>query len=449
MAPNAQKCRVALYTMGCKTNQYDSGRLAEEFEAAGFDLVPFGERADVYVINTCTVTAEADREARAASRRALARNPDAVVVATGCYAEVAPDALAGLPGVRLVGGNATKPELVRRVQALLAQAGQAGAASSFERPAHDSGPRPAAPPAYTHTPQERTRRVIKVQEGCNYRCAYCVVPQARGRARSRPVGEVLAEVRRHAEAGCREVVLTGTCVGSFGDDLSPRTTLAECAAAVAGVPGIERVRISSIEPWQVKDDLIALVANNPVLCPHFHLPLQSGHDAVRRRMRRPGTSAQFADLVARIRERIPHAGITTDVMVGFPGETEDEFQATVRFCQEMAFSRLHVFRYSPRPFTPAAQLPDQVPKAVSEARSRELIRLGAGLSDAFARRWVGQTVQVLVEGPRGEDGRFEGLTGNYVRVRFSGTAVARGALVDVLVDHVEEGCLLGRLHSDV
>lgn len=447
MLQDQKRYRVALYTMGCKTNQYDSGRVAAEFASAGFQLVPFHESADVYVINTCTVTAEADREARSAARRALARSPEALVVATGCYPGVDAGAFAALPGVQLVGGNDLKPQLVARVCALLASrepGGRRNGAAEAEAAAAAASGSPARPVS----PNGRTRQVVKVEEGCNYRCAYCVVPYARGKARSRPLAEILAEVRQHAEEGCREVVLTGTCIGSFGHDLSPQSSLAECAAAVAAVPGIARVRISSIEPWQVTDALVALVAENPVLCPHFHLPLQSADDSVRRRMRRPGTSARFADLVAGIRARLPEAGITTDVIVGFPGESDAAFAATRDFCQQMAFSRLHVFRYSPRPFTPAAELPDQVPKAVAEARSRELIRLGNEQSEAFARRWLGRVVSVLVEGPHGSQGWQEGLTGNYVRVRFTGTPAARGTLVNVAVEGVEAGCLLGKVQAD-
>ena len=435
--------RVALYTMGCKTNQYDSNRLAAEFEAAGFQLVPFDAAADIYVINTCTVTAEADREARNASRRALARNPEALVIATGCYPQVNPEPMAEIPGVRLVGGNDLKRDLVARVRALLAEEG-APAGSTVE-----SEPAPSRAALTGVSAIGRTRHVVKIQEGCNHRCAYCVVPHARGPARSRPVAEVVEEVRRVADAGFREVVLTGTCIGSYGKDFRPRVKLAECVAAVAAVPGLKRVRISSIEPWDVDDELIALVAGDPVVCAHFHLPLQSGDDGLRRRMRRAGTSAQFADLVARIRERLPDAGITTDVIVGFPGETDAEFEVTRDFCKRMQFSRMHIFRYSPRPFTHAATLPDRVPRAIANARSRVLIRMGEEMSQAFACRWVGRSVSVLVEGQNDPEDRFEGLTESYVRVLFtSERALARGELVNVEVCEAREGCLYGRVSGN-
>ncbi|MDH7570495.1 MAG: MiaB/RimO family radical SAM methylthiotransferase, partial [Armatimonadota bacterium] len=320
--------RVALYTMGCKTNQYDSGRLAEEFAASGFDVVPFTEVADVYVVNSCTVTGEAEREAIRAVRRALARNPGALLVATGCCPQVNPRPFEALAGVRLVGGNDLKRDLVGRVRQLLNPTGYTDASAGSSAAVAGGGARFGA----------RTRRVVKIQEGCNYRCAYCVVPHARGGARSRPLAEVLEEVRVWAEAGHREVVLTGTCLGSYGTDLSPRVTLAECAAAVAAVPGVARVRLSSIEPWEVKPDLVELAARNPAVCPHFHLPLQSGDDDVRRRMCRPGSSARFLELVALLRERVPDVGITTDVMVGFPGESDAQFAATYEFCRRVRFS---------------------------------------------------------------------------------------------------------------
>lgn len=432
--------RIALYTMGCKTNQYDSGRLAEEFLASGFRLVPFNEPADVYVINTCTVTAEADREALRVSRRALARNPEAVVVATGCGVQVDPQPFHAIAGIRLIGGNQLKPELVRRVRDLLAT----GAAPAADTPI----PSPAARPSPKASGVHRTRQVVKVQEGCNYRCAYCVVPYARGKARSRPLAEVLEEVRRHADAGYREIVLTGTCIGSYGNDFTPRVSLAQAAAAIADLPGIERLRISSIEPWEVEDDLIALVATHPVLCPHFHLPLQSGDDGVRRRMHRPGKSDDFAALVARIRTRLPAAGITTDVIVGFPGETEAEFQATYHFCREMRFSRMHVFRYSPRRFTPAAQAPDQVPRAVAGERSRALIGLGEEMAAAFAQEQLGAVHPILVEGAHGPEGLLEGHTPSYLRVRFPGEPSLRGNVVPVRLLEVADGYLLGKVERD-
>lgn len=425
--------RVAFYTMGCKTNQYDSHRLAEEFEASGFAVVPFRERADVYVINTCTVTAEADREARRAVRQALSRSPGALVVATGCYPEVDPAPIQSISGVALVGGNALKAHLVRRVQALL-----------------DTKERRAAEGVTTSYPKvaSRTRRVLKIQEGCNYRCAYCVVPRARGRARSRPLDEVLAEARRYVADGVPELVLTGTCLGSYGQDLWPRIRLAECVATIAEIPGLKRLRLSSIEPWEVDDSLIDLVAEHPVVCQHFHLPLQSGDDHVRRRMRRPGSRAHFAALVACIREKMPCVAITTDVMVGYPGETDEEFQATLEFCRAMAFSRMHVFPYSPRPFTFAATQENQVPRAVKEARRQALTRLGQEMANSFARRWVGQVVPVLVEGAHGPQGLLEGLTEQYVRVCFPGDEGLRGQVVNVETFDVQEGCLLGRIAGE-
>lgn len=430
-----EEYRVALYTMGCKTNQYDSGRIAEGFEARGFRLVPFSEPADVYVINTCTVTAEADREARSASRRALARSPHALVVATGCAVQVDPRPLEAIAGVRVVNGGDDKADLVRRICDLLGPAGS-------PLPQAPPSPPPAQSPRASGV--HRTRRVLKVQEGCSYHCAYCVVPHARGKARSRPLPEVLAEARRALDEGFREIVLTGTCIGSYGNDLSPRLTLAECAGAIARLPGIERLRVSSIEPWEVEEDLIALAAGEPVLCPHFHLPLQSGDDGLRRRMRRPGTSAEFLALVARIREKLPDAGITTDVIVGYPGETDAEFAATYEVCRQAQFSRMHVFRYSARPFTLAAQEQDQVPGPVREARSRALIALGEQMADAFAGRWLGRTVPVLVEGPHGPDGLLEGLTPGYVRVTFPGDAALRGRTVDVQALEVRRGGLIGK-----
>ncbi len=422
--------RVALHTLGCKVNQYDGEALLDLFRRRGYRVVGFDEPADVYVINTCTVTHEGDRKSRQLIRRARRRNPDAVVVVAGCYAQVAAREVARIPGVDVVLGNADRQRVVDLVEEArgggpLLAVGDVFRARGFEE---------LSVAGLTG----RTRAVVKVQEGCAEFCSYCIVPYARGRPRSRRPEEARAEVERLAAAGYREVVLAGTHLGAYGCDLEPdaagrRPGLADLLRALHGVEGIARLRLSSLEPMDADEALLRALAELPKVCPHLHLPLQSGSDRVLARMRRRYTTDRFRRLVARARELIPDLAVTTDVMAGFPGETEEDHRATLAFLEEMGFSRLHVFPYSPRAGTPAARLPDQVPAAVKERRVRELLALGRELALAAHRRLVGRTVEVLAEEEVAGDGRLQGYTPDYVRARFPGGGELRNRVVPVRV----------------
>ncbi|HHW15551.1 MAG TPA: tRNA (N(6)-L-threonylcarbamoyladenosine(37)-C(2))-methylthiotransferase MtaB, partial [Firmicutes bacterium] len=388
---------IAFHTLGCKVNQYDTGSVAALFREAGYEVVDFSSPADVYVVNTCTVTGLGEKKSRQMLRRARRQNPRAVVVALGCYAQTAPSEVAGIPGVDLVVGTAGRRELVRLVDEARRHRSAASVPESDGRGPGDAGGGPAAVAVeeYGRTAAfeelgtgavvERTRATVKVQEGCRQFCSYCKVPYARGPERSRPPAAVLAEVERLVAAGFSEVVLTGIHLGSYGRDLEdcPAWDLARLAARVAGVPGLARLRLSSVEPTDVTDELIALVRENPVLCRHFHLPLQSGDDAILRRMNRRYTTAEYARVAERIRAAVPEVAVTTDLIAGFPGETEESFARTLAFVQEMAFSRLHVFPYSRRRGTPAAAFPAQVPAPVKRARVDRLIALGRELSFSY------------------------------------------------------------------
>lgn len=397
----ARRPSVAIETHGCKLNQADTAALAARFRSAGFDLVSTDQPADVYLVNSCTVTHTADRKARHSLRLARRRNPAATIVATGCYAERDPTALSRLSEVDLVAGNRDKVGLVAEVLALRGQEATTCGTGSDEIPL---SPRTL-----------RTRAFVKIQEGCDQVCAYCIVPKVRGRERSIPAATIVSQIRHLEDVGYREVVLTGTQLGTYGFDLGPQgpTTLTGLLAEILEGTGIDRIRVSSLQPQEIDDSLISLWSNDR-LCPHFHLPLQSGSDPVLRRMRRRYTAAQYEGAVELIRERMPQAGLTADVIAGFPGETPADHFETCRLIEAGGFSGLHVFRFSRRPGTTAFHLEDDVSPEEKSERADELIRLGDRAAAEFRERLLGTNRPVLWEEQR--DGAWVGLTDNYVRV---------------------------------
>ncbi len=393
---------VAIETHGCKLNQADSDILARHFLGAGYRVVSPDEVADVYVLNTCTVTHVADGKARQALRAAHRLNPEALVVATGCYAERTPKELTQLDGVTLVVGNRGKASLVEQVTAYRHEAAVPCATGS------DS--------PFQVSAATRTRAFLKIQEGCDQVCAYCIVPKVRGRERSIPAEELLQQVRDRVQEGYKEVVLTGTQLGSYGFDL-PRMTLTRLLERLLRETRLERLRVSSLQPQEITQELIDLWSD-PRLCPHFHMPLQSGSDAVLKRMRRRYSTQLYAQKVALLRERIPGVSITADLIVGFPGEGEEEFRETHSFCQDMRFAAIHVFPYSTRPGTSAAYFPDKVGPSIKRARMEQMLQVARYHARDFRNGLLGQTRPVLWEGQRRvEELRlWEGLTDNYIRV---------------------------------
>jgi len=409
--------RVALHTLGCKVNQYESEKIAEEFRARGFDLVEFSDEADIYVVNTCTVTQTADSKSRQAARAAINRNPNATVILTGCYAETSPDQVNCIRGVDLVIGNEGKTRLVDEVVARL------GLSPAIRNPKS----------AIRH----RTRALLKVQDGCDQFCAYCAVPLARPTMTSRPMGEVVSEASDLAERGFREIVLTGIRLGRYDDGL------VRLIEELAGIQGIERIRLSSIELTDIPEGLIDLVAENEKVCRHLHVPLQSGDDEVLRRMKRPYTSEQFSVFIEGVRSMATGIGITTDVMVGFPGETEEGFENSLRFAERIRFSRTHVFPYSVRPGTAAAALRDDVSPVDKRLRKARMMGLAAECAQEFASSLIGQTVRVLAEGKHQRANFSSGFADNYVRTVFEGGKP--GEFSEVLIEHAENGIAYGRL----
>ncbi len=376
---------VALETLGCKLNQAESESLARRFAEVGCHVVHPVDGADIYILNTCTVTHIADRKSRHLLRLARRRNPDAFIIAIGCYAERAPEELGRIPGVDMVLGNEEKARLVQILK-------QRGVISS----------NPAVCP-----PMLRTRSLVKVQEGCRHYCSYCIVPHVRGRERSLPWDKVVAEVRARVEAGYREVVLTGTRVGAY------RPSLEFLIQRLLAETRVERLRLSSLQPQDIAPELLGLWRDER-LCRHFHLPLQSGSDSVLRRMKRRYTAAEYEEAMTMIREAIPDVAITTDIMVGLPGESDDEFEESYRFCQRMGFANIHVFPFSERPGTLAAAMPEKINDRVKKERSQRMLKLARESSLGFRERFSGRTMTVLWE--QEVDGDWVGLTDNYIRV---------------------------------
>jgi threonylcarbamoyladenosine tRNA methylthiotransferase MtaB len=403
--------KIHLHTIGCRLNQAEIETMARQLAAGGHAIAADAAEADTVILNTCAVTAEAARDARNLTRRFARANPAAEIVLTGCYATLAPDELAVLPGVRRVVGNAEKAGIPRLLDPTL----PAGA-PLFDR-------EPLARETATGS-VGRTRGFIKVQDGCDNRCTFCVTTVARGPGLSRPPAEVVAEVRAFAAAGYQEVVLSGVHLGSYGRDLGRAAGLRELVAALLADTDIPRIRLSSLEPWDVAPGFFDLWAN-PRLLPHLHLPLQSGSDRVLRRMARRTTRAAFRALADEARAAIPDLNLSTDLIVGFPGETGEELAETLEYVEEIAFGRLHVFSYSPRPGTAAAKMPGQVAGPVKKARAAQLIALGERLSTAFHARYHGATRPVLWEmatGAEPEGLRWVGYSDNYIRVSTVGPA---------------------------
>jgi threonylcarbamoyladenosine tRNA methylthiotransferase MtaB len=403
---------VAAHTLGCKVNQHETETILELFRQQGYQVVDFAGEADVYLINTCTVTHLGDRKSRQIIRRATRQNPHALVVVTGCYAQRAPEEIAELPGVDLIVGNQERGQIVGLVEKL---AGKKGNIEKHPSDLEANQPLARTPVKLVNNMQlvrsfeelplvitrGRTRAMVKVEDGCNQYCSYCIVPYTRGPVRSRPAERVVAEIAQLVEAGFQEIVLTGIHTSAYGLEWRQGKTTPNLATLIElilrEVPSLARLRISSVEPTEVPEGLSEIMANSRVLCRHLHIPLQSGDDEILQRMRRPYSTAQYAALVRNLRDQIPGLAITTDVMVGFPGETDAHFARSCSFIKQIGFSDLHVFKYSPRKGTPAAAFKEQVVPPIKEKRSQFLITLAAALQQRYAAEFLGESLEVLLE----------------------------------------------------
>ena len=424
---------VAFHTLGCKVNQYDTQAMRERFEEAGFRTVDFEDRADVYVVNTCTVTGTGDKKSMQTIRRCHRNNPDAAIVVTGCLAQRAADELK-LPGVRLVLGTQRRGEVVQLLAQALEQDCALIAVETLRQTPFEH--------LTVHAHEGHTRATMKIQEGCDRWCTYCIIPSVRGPIRSRPLDEIRAEAQSLAAAGFKEVVLTGIHLTSYGREQHGAITLLDAIRAVHEVEGIERIRLGSLEPVIVTGAFVQGIAAMPKVCHQFHLALQSGSDTVLARMRRRYTSGEFLAACAMLRGAFEDCALTTDVMTGFPGETEEELAQTVDTCQRAGFARMHVFPYSEREGTKAAAMAGSVPRHIREERARQLIAVGKELERAALEGRIGKTDEVLIEEIDAQ-GRGTGYTGGYMRVHVQGAQP--GEIVRVWITGIENDELSGEI----
>ena len=405
-------------TLGCRTNQADSAAIRAGLMQQDLEETGSHEDADLIVVNSCTVTHRTDQQVRQLTRKLRRGNPEARIVVTGCYAQRDPAALAQIEGVDAVAGNTRKDDIFEIWQASLAEATSYQSLAAIYRDDF-SGVRGVDLTPATQV-GGKTRPYVKIQDGCGAGCSYCVIPQVRGPSRSVPPQQILNQVVELVEIGFREIVLTGIHIGSYGMHFSPRYPLDRLLREIVEVEGIGRVRLSSIEPMELSRRIIGLAAENDTLAPHFHICLQSGSDEVLKRMRRPYNTARFGSMVEEIREKLPHAGIGTDLIVGFPGETEKEHMETVQFVEEMPFSYLHVFPYSDRPGTLATEMADKVHPEVIKSRAEELREISDLKKEDFLRQFLGQSLTVLTLTEKWGEWR-EGVSGNYLKVKVDGT----------------------------
>lgn len=430
--------KVAFYTLGCKVNQYETEAITGLFEKEGYQITGFEEKADVYVINTCTVTNLSDRKSRQMIRRARKNNENAIVVVVGCYAQTAPDEVSRIPGVNLILGTKERGKIIEYINQLESNHDPINAVDDimgtryFEQLNVDSY-------------KERTRAFLKIQEGCSQFCSYCIIPYARGPIRSRQPEEVLEEVDRLAKAGFKEVVLTGIHVASYGKDIKT-TSLLDIIKKVHEIEGIKRVRLGSIEPTTITEEFVDAARNLKKLCPHYHISLQSGCDATLKRMNRKYTAQEYKDVVTLLRKNIEDVAITTDVMVGFPGETDEEFSETYRFLKEINLTQMHIFKFSPRKGTPAATFEDQVSPGKKDERSSLLIELSRQNTIGFNNSYLGKVLSVLIEQEvKDRPGYLEGLSTNYIRILCKGNTGYIGEILNIRIEKGEEDYLIGEI----
>lgn len=395
---------VAFCTLGCKVNQYETNAMMQKMIEAGYEVVDFETKADIYIINTCTVTNMADKKSRQMLRRVKEINPEAILVAVGCYAQVAKEKLEQIPEIDLILGINEKNDIVKYVE-------QASKNTYVSDVLHQTEFLDFGDVTYT----EKTRAVIKVQDGCNQFCSYCIIPYARGRIRSRKPESVIKEITDVAKEGIKEVVITGIHIASYGKDFNTEYRLIDLLEEIQKVDGIQRIRLGSLEPTLITEEFVTRLKKLSKICDHFHLSLQSGCNETLKRMNRKYTTYQFRHVVELLRNAYPEVHLTTDVIVGFPGETEEEFNKTYEFLKEIKFYKMHVFKYSPRSGTVAAKMPNQIDGNIKEERSNKLIELSDENEKEYNQKYIGKEVEVLLEEREGE--YLKGHTTNYMVVK--------------------------------
>lgn len=430
--------KVAFHTLGCKVNQYETQAMSEKFISNGYDIVEDTEAADVYVINTCTVTNVGDKKSRQFIRKVKRINPDAIIAVVGCYSQTAPEEVAKIEGVNIIIGTNDRNKIVDLVEECTVEdriniVEDIMQVREFEEMS-------------IQEIKDKTRAFLKIQEGCNQYCSYCIIPYARGNIRSRKKAEIINEIEKLVENGFKEIVLTGIHVASYGRDLKDDNTLINVLKEVNDIEGLERIRLSSLEPTLFNEEFLNELSKLYKVCDHFHLSLQSGSDTVLKRMNRKYTTEQYRNIVKIIRSVYPEVSLTTDIIVGFPGESEEEFNETYDFVKEMNFSMIHVFKFSPRKGTPAAEYDDQMDGVTKHKRSVRLIKLGDEMQLDYMNKFLGQTLEVLFESPSKElEGYIEGTTNNYIKVLCLANENIEGKILKVVLTEVKDSFMIGKI----
>lgn len=427
--------KVAVHVLGCKVNQYELEGIKELFIEKDYQIVNFNEKADIYLIHTCTITHLGDRKSRQYIRKAIKNNPKATIAVTGCYAQVSPQEIEKITGVDIILGTKDRRKIVEIIEnhqkdEQIQLVTDSKANNKFEE-------LPIFKPS-------RARAFIKIQEGCDRFCTYCIVPYARGPVKSRGFSNTISEIKHLVDQGFKEIVLTGVHIGTYGKDLCDNQGLLHLLQETVKIDNLKRLRISSLDPDEINSDIIKILTENEKICAHYHIPLQNGDDQILKRMGRRYTTDDYRKIINTIRSKRPDAAFTTDVIVGFPGETEGNFQNTVNFIEEIAFADLHVFRYSPRKGTPAAAYKNQVAADLKTRRSNQLISLANKLWAKYAQKFIGQDLDVLVEIQ--QNGMWEGHTENYLKVVFENHSEdLTGKIVKVTLDRIDDDkTILGR-----
>ena len=424
--------KVAFYTLGCKVNQYETQAMREMFEKEGFSVVEFEEKPDIFVINTCSVTAIADRKSRRIINKSKTINPEGVVVVTGCYSQTSPEEVEKLKNVDIVIGNNEKPRIMEIIRAAEGkkhtEVGDIMKVKTFQ-------------PMFTTANGERTRALIKIEEGCNNFCSYCIIPYARGPVRSRRETDIIKEAKALADAGYKEIVLTGIHITSYGLDRG-KAELAELLIKLHTVEGIERIRLGSLELTDEMLKVAEMAEKLPKLCPHFHISLQSGSDTVLKRMNRRYTTAEYFEAAEKLKKAFDNAALTTDIMVGFPGETEKEFEESLKFAEKMRFAKAHVFPYSPRKGTVAADMYGQISEEIKRSRAEKMQQIADALEKSFCQRNIDKSLSVLFERQTSQ-GVYEGHAENYMPVRIKSEGDICGQIHSVKITGLSGKTLVG------
>ncbi|HPQ44388.1 MAG TPA: tRNA (N(6)-L-threonylcarbamoyladenosine(37)-C(2))-methylthiotransferase MtaB, partial [Syntrophales bacterium] len=429
-------------TLGCKVNHYESASIIEQLEKESVSVVPFSSSADIYIVNTCTVTSKTDFQSRQLVRRAHRTNPSAVIIVTGCYAQTDPEEFRALPGVRMIVGTEMKEMLPAIIQNITHETQEVMVSDIGLKRRFSGLP-------VTKFPGQ-TRAYLKIQDGCDSFCSYCIIPYARGRSRSFPKEEVIGQIHRLTEAGHREIILTGIHLGAYGQDLSSPLTLLDLLRAIEDHTDLERLRVSSINPTEISEEMIDHMRSSKILCRHLHLSLQSGDNRILQIMRRPYTTDLVGDLVERLETAITDIAIGADVITGFPGESEQEFQNTADFIEKLKLAYLHIFPYSQRPGTRAFSFPDQVRKSVRKERASILRNIGNRKRIVFNSGFIGKKLSVLVEGSRDKETTYvKGFSDNYVPVLIPGGDMSlANHIVGVIGEHMMKEKVVGRIERD-